>query len=231
MEKKLIAVVPLWDEEKESLWMLPGYLDAIRESGGIPVVLPLHIGAEDARALMDRFDGLVMTGGHDVDPAQYGEAKQDTCGPLCQARDALERELYLRAVQLDKPVLGICRGIQTINVYEGGALYQDLPTEHPSPVEHHGQPPYDQVIHQVSLQGELRALLGRDRLGVNSYHHQAIKNLGTELEVLALADDGIVEAVRHRHKRFVWAVQWHPEFSFRTDENSRRLFRAFVDAC
>ncbi len=231
MAKKLIAVVPLWDDEKKSLWMLPNYLDGIRESGGIPIVLPLHISPEDAVQIMACCDGLLMTGGHDVDPAMYGAEKKATCGALCEARDALERALYACAVRQDKAVLGICRGIQTINAFENGTLYQDLPTEHPSSVEHHGKPPYDQVIHHVTLTSQLQALLGTERLGVNSYHHQAIETLGADLEIMAQADDGIIEAVRHKHKRFVWGVQWHPEFSFWTDENSRKIFRAFVEAC
>ncbi len=231
MAKKLIAVVPLWDNEKKSLWMLPNYLDGIRESGGIPLVLPLHVSAGDAVQILDRCDGLLMTGGHDVDPALYGREKRETCGPLCKSRDVLEQALYRHAVERDMAVLGICRGIQTVNVFEGGTLYQDLPTERRSDVEHHGQPPYDQVIHEVTLGGQLAELLGISRIGVNSYHHQAVDCLGEALEVMALADDGVVEAVRRKGSRFVWAVQWHPEFSFRSDENSRKIFRAFVDAC
>lgn len=231
MAKKMIAVVPLWDEERNSLWMLPNYLDAIRDSGGIGVVLPLHVDPEDALQILDSCDGLLLTGGPDVSPELYGQQKRETCGQLCPARDTLEQVLYRRAVERDMAVLGICRGIQTINVLEGGSLYQDLPTEHPSEVEHHGQPPYDQVIHWVSLEGMLETLLETHQLGVNSYHHQAIRDLGENLEVLARADDGIIEAVRHQYRRFVWAVQWHPEFSFHSDENSRKLFRAFIENC
>lgn len=231
MKKKWIAVVPLWDEEKNSLWMLPNYLEGIRDSGGIPVILPLDVPAEDAVQILERCNGLLMTGGQDVSPAMYGEEKKSTCGELCPARDTLEQALYHRALELDKAVLGICRGIQMINVLEGGTLYQDLPTEHPSPVEHHGKPPYDQVVHQVNLCSQLEALLNIPRLGVNSYHHQGIKSLGKNLEKMAWSDDGVVEAVRRLDSRFVWAVQWHPEFSFRTDANSREIFRVFVDNC
>lgn len=231
MAKKQIGVVPLWDEEKNSLWLLPNYLDAIRESGGIPVILPLHVPPEDAVQVLAGCDGLLMTGGHDISPVLYGQEKKQTCGALCEARDKLEQALYRCAVERDMGVLGICRGIQMVNVLEGGTLYQDLPTEHPSDVEHHGKPPYDQVIHWVNLRPAFRELLGTERLGVNSYHHQAIRGLGENLEILAQAEDGVVEAVRRRNSRFIWAVQWHPEFSFWTDDSSRRLFRAFVDHC
>ncbi len=231
MAKKMIAVVPLWDDEKESIWMLPNYLDGIRESGGIPVILPLHSRPEDALQILELCQGLLMTGGHDVDPAMYGQEKKPTCGKLCPARDALEQALYRRAVTDNKAVLGICRGLQSINVLEGGTLYQDLPTEAPGQVEHHAQPPYDQVAHTVRLESGLKELLGLEELGVNSYHHQGIDRLGPELESMAFSEDGLIEAIRHKKKRFVWATQWHPEFRFWVDENSRKIFQAFLDAC
>ncbi len=229
--KKLIAVTPQWDEKKNILCVNPRYLDAIRESGAIPVILPLHVSPEDAVQLLSRCHGLLMTGGHDVSPAMYGTRQSDACGTLCSARDTLEQAVYRYAVEQDLAVLGICRGIQTINVFEGGTLYQDIPTEFPGSVAYHGLPPYDQIFHSVRLESALRELLGTDRMVVNTFHHQAIKDLGAELEVMGRADDGIVEAVRHRQKRFVWAVQWHPERTFDSDENSRKIFKALIDAC
>ena len=131
---------------------------------------------------------------------------------------------------LDKPVLGICRGIQFLNAALGGSLYQDIPSQHPSAVEHHQSPPYDQPSHEVTLvQGSpLQTLLGQEELLVNSYHHQAVKRLADGLEVMAWSEDGLVEAVWKPDQRFLWAVQWHPEFSFRTEEASRRIFAAFA---
>ncbi len=233
MFKKIIAIVPLWDDEKQSVWMLPNYLNAIRDSGGIPMILPLHVSAEDALQLFNCCDGLLMTGGHDISPILYGEEKRPVCAITCEARDTLEKALYHQAIEQDKAVLGICRGIQLINALEGGTLYQDLPTEFGTAVEHHGNPPYDQIIHEVNMEehSPLYALLHTERLGVNSYHHQAIKILGADLKAMARADDGIIEAVCHTKKHFVWAVQWHPEFSFYADENSRKIFKAFVEAC
>lgn len=231
MKKKLIALSPLWDTDDNRIWMRTTYPDAIRDSGGIPVILPLHISAEDASQILDVCDGLVLTGGPDVHPSLFGEEIHEACGSICQARDTLEQALYRRALERDMPVLGICRGIQTINVFQGGTLYQDLPTEFPSEVSHSSERPYDRVIHYVNLSGPLRDLLGTERLGVNSIHHQAVKDLGADLEVMAVSDDQVVEALRHRRKRFIWGVQWHPEFSFQADENSRKIVKAFVDAC
>ena len=133
----------------------------------------------------------------------------------------------------DKPVLGICRGIQFLNVHLGGTLYQDLPAEHPSAANHHQTPPYDAPVHSVTLTAgsPLWALLGKDTLAVNSLHHQAIKTLAPGLAAMAVSEDGLTEAVCLPDKRFVWAVQWHPEFSFRVNEDSRKIFKAFVGAC
>lgn len=233
MKKPLIGVLPLYDEERESLWMLPGYFDGIRAAGGIPVMLPLEAEKEAIRQLVGLCGGLLFTGGHDVDPALYGAERQTVCGPSCPARDRLEREAFSLAWEQDLPVLGICRGIQLINVLLGGTLYQDLPAEHPGGVEHHMAPPYDRACHSVELSagGPLAALLGRERLEVNSYHHQAVRDLAPALRPMAKAPDDLVEAVWAPEKRFVWAVQWHPEFSFRTDAASLRLFEAFVEHC
>ncbi len=233
MSKKIIAVVPLWDDEKESIWMLPGYMNGIKEAGAIPVILPLSSSAEDVLKVFEMCDGLLMTGGQDVSPSLYKEQSRMNCGAPCAERDLLESALYAKALEQDKPVLGICRGIQLINVLQGGTLYQDLPSEYESSIEHHMEPPYTRVAHNVSIkkQTPLFELLLTETLGVNSYHHQAVKNLGADLEVMAVSEDGLVEAVRHAGRRFVWAFQWHPELDFHVNPNSRKIFDAFINAC
>ena len=144
----------------------------------------------------------------------------------------MERKLFPLALETGKPMLGICRGIQLFNVMLGGSLYQDIPTECPSDVEHHETPPYDKVAHPVTVeQGTpLYQAVGVTQMGVNSYHHQGIKALGKGLRVAAKAPDGMVEAVYLPDHPFALAVQWHPEFSRLSDENSRRIFEAFVKA-
>ena len=144
----------------------------------------------------------------------------------------MEPKLLRRALDADKPVFGICRGIQLLNACLGGTLYQDLPTERESAVDHHMTPPYDRAVHEVTILADtpLAALLGTMRLGVNSYHHQAVKTLAPVLRPMALADDGLVEAAYLPGKRFCMAVQWHPEFSYKTDADSRALLAAFVRA-
>lgn len=196
MRRPMIGLVPLTDRERESYWMLPGYMQGIENAGGLPVMLPLT---------MDR--ALIR-----------------------QITEEMERELFSLVYKKDKPVLGICRGIQLINVLMGGTLYQDLPTEHISDTVHHQKPPYDVPCHEVTfLDGSpLHKLLGKDVLNVNSYHHQAVRDLAEGLEQMAISEDGLTEAVRACGKQFIWAVQWHPEFSFQKDEDNRKIFREFV---
>ena len=227
----VVGVTPLWDEEKQSLWMLPGYLDGLRQAGCLPMILPLTKEPEEIDQMLSMVDGILLTGGQDVSPELYGETPAGT-GEICEMRDTMERLLLKKAMLLDKPVLGICRGIQFINAALGGSLYQDIPSQHPSAVEHHQSPPYDKPSHEVALvqDSPLWCLLGQEKLRVNSYHHQAVKQLADGLEVMARSDDDLVEAIWKPDQRFLWAVQWHPEFSFRTEEASRRIFAAFARA-
>ena len=228
--KPLVGVMPLWDDEKDSLWMLPGYLEGLQEAGATPVILSLTEDREEIEHLVDICDGILLTGGHDVDPSVYGEEALNGTVLCCKARDNMERLVLEDAMQKDKPILGICRGIQLINALLGGTLYQDLPTQHPSDIDHHQTPPYDVPVHDVFIKKDspLYDCLGSDRISVNSYHHQAVKDVAPCLEVMAESEDGIVEALYKPSYSFLWAVQWHPEFSYKKDGNSRKIFKAFV---
>ncbi len=230
--KPIIGVMPLWDDEKESIWMLPGYMDGIQGAGGIPVMLPFSLDEEELEEITGVCDAFLFTGGHDVSPALYHEKPLEGLVSSCEKRDELELAVLKKAIEKDMPVLGICRGIQFINAALGGTLYQDLPLQHPSETEHHQKPPYDQPIHEVDvlMDTPLYECLGKKRLPVNSYHHQAVKKLSGELKAMAVSTDGLVEAVYKPDCRFLWAVQWHPEFSFRTDDSSRKILTAFVKA-
>ena len=233
MSKPLIGVMPLWDEGKKSIWMLPGYLEGIQEAGGTPVIFPLTEDREELEQLCSLCNGFLITGGQDVDPAIYGETPIPQMGEICTVLDQMERQVLEYAIKEDKAVLGICRGIQYLNAMLGGSLYQDLNVQHPSKTEHHMEPPYDRVIHQVQIIDgtPLHRLLQLTELGVNSYHHQAVKTLAPSLTVMAESEDGLVEAVYMPEKSYVWAVQWHPELSYQTDKYSRKIFESFVAAC
>ncbi|MCC8107464.1 MAG: gamma-glutamyl-gamma-aminobutyrate hydrolase family protein [Planctomycetes bacterium] len=233
MIKPVIGVVPLWDDEKDSLWMLPGYVDGVTAAGGLPVILPLTTDDDDLSFFADSHDGFLFTGGHDVSPRLYGETALPRCGPACDARDAMEKRLFFDAIGRDKPVFGICRGIQAINVFLGGTLYQDLPSQLNGSVAvgHKQSPPYDRPCHPVAIAASpLRAIAGADEILVNSYHHQGIKKLAPGLDVMATSADGLVEAVFMPGARFMWAVQWHPEFAL-DDPVSAGLFQSFIAAC
>ena len=233
MSKPLIGVMPLWDEGKKSIWMLPGYLEGIQEAGGTPVIFPLTEDREELEQLCSLCNGFLITGGQDVDPAIYGETPIPQMGEICTVLDQMERQVLEYVIKEDKAVLGICRGIQYLNAMLGGSLYQDLNVQHPSKTEHHMEPPYDRVIHQVQIIDgtPLHQLLQVTELGVNSYHHQAVKTLAPSLTVMAESEDGLVEAVYMPEKTYVWAVQWHPELSYQTDKYSRKIFESFVAAC
>ncbi len=233
MDKKpVVGVMPLWDDEKDSMWMLPGYFDGISEAGGIPIMFPLSTDKEGLGQLAEMCDGFLFTGGHDVSPYLYNEKAMEGIVSCCKKRDEMETIVLDMALGVDKPVLGICRGIQFINVALGGTLFQDLPSQHPSDIGHHQSPPYDMPAHAVKVDeaSPLFGCLKTKQLNVNSYHHQAIKDVSPHLAVMAYSPDGLAEAVYMPGHRFLWAVQWHPEFSYLSDVNSQRIFKAFVDA-
>ena len=224
----IIGVTPLWDAERKSVWMLPEYLEGVKAAGGVPVVLPIEMSEADADRIVETCNGFLFTGGQDVAPELYGT--KDTTGTIVSSaeRDKLETLLLTKALQADKPILGICRGLQFINAFLGGTLWQDLPSQHPSDIVHRQGKPYDVPTHKVLLSGDLRTLLGKDTLEVNTLHHQAIKDLGKDLIPMAESPDGLIEAVKMVGKRFVCAVQWHPEYMFKTNADSLRVFSWFV---
>ena len=212
--------------------MLPGYMNGIEAAGGAPIMLPLTDSEEVIKRAAELCDGLLLTGGQDVSPDVYDRERLSCCGELCPARDREEALLLDLFLKNDLPVLGICRGIQFLNAHLGGTLYQDLKTQYGDTVEHRMSPPYDRSIHTVSLvKGTpLHSLLGTDEISVNSYHHQAVKRLAKPLCESALSCDGLIEGVFMPDKKFVWAIQWHPEFSYKKDDPSIKILKAFVDA-
>ncbi|MGE5677054.1 MAG: gamma-glutamyl-gamma-aminobutyrate hydrolase family protein [Pseudomonadota bacterium] len=235
MKRPIIGVLPLYDEKLESFWMVPGYMGGIEAAGGIPVMLPMTADAGVVEQLAEAFDGFLFTGGPDVNPQIYGEKMETYCGKPCNERDTLEGMLFRRVLELDKPMLGICRGLQLFNALLGGTLYQDIPTQlQPGKqIIHTMKPPYEKPVHKVSIEKDspLNKILGFEEIAVNSYHHQGIKQLSGRLVAAAQAEDGLIEAVYMPDRSLVMAVQWHPEFMYKSDENSLRLFKGFVKAC
>lgn len=231
--RKIIGLIPLYDDERTSYWMLPGYMKMIEDLGGFPVMLPLTTDQKELSQVLSICDGIIFTGGQDIEPALYHTRKSDECGPCCKERDKMEAYLFERAMFQDKPVLGICRGIQLMNVMLGGTLYQDLKKEHPSMVEHLMKALYDRPIHIVNVieHTMLADLIGVGYYPVNSYHHQAIRDIAQTAEVMAVSEDGLIEAISVPGQRFAVGVQWHPELIYTKDEKSKKLIQAFIGAC
>ena len=234
-KRPLIGVLPLFDAERNSIWMLPGYMDAIEEAGGIPMILPLTDDREVLNTMLDIYDGFLFTGGQDVDPRVYGKEILSFCGEICPVRDRMETYLIERIIEADKPLLGICRGLQILNAALGGTLYQDIErqAERILDIQHKQCFSTEESVHSVTLQRDsfLYECLGQEKINVNSLHHQAIKRLAPSLTAFAISYDGLVEGVQMEQASFIAAVQWHPELNFRKDENSRKLFRYFIEKC
>ncbi len=211
------------------------YLDALTAAGALAFVLPPSTPADQVPALVERVDGVLFSGGGDLDPATYGGQPHPQVYEVNPARDALELTLAREVVRQRKPFLGICRGIQVLNVALGGTLYEDLADQKPHALVHRRDPRSERTLlaHQVALAPESRlaAILGTTHLPVNSLHHQGIRRLAPGLQAVAHAPDGLIEAVEVPHHPFGLAVQWHPEWLYDTDQRMAALFQAFVAAC
>lgn len=210
------------------------YVRTLEQLGALPVMIPLHMSEETLRGIFERLDGLLLPGGEDIDPSNYGEDRHAQLGPTDKERDRTELQLTRWALDAGMPVFGVCRGVQVLNVACGGSLYQDLLSQRPDFGKHDYFPPRFErfrISHQVEIEEE--SLLG-STLGaiheVNSMHHQGVNRVGVGLRVVARADDGLAEALEAPGLPFVLGVQWHPEELAKTDHHSASLFFDFVRA-
>lgn len=212
------------------------YLDALVRAGAAPVLLPLlPEQPEVMRALYERLDGLLLPGGVDIEPSNFGEPRHELLRRTDPPRDAVELQLARWALADGMPVLGLCRGLQILNIAAGGTLFQDLQAQRFGSQKHDFEPPEhtrDFLAHDVELVmgSRLHALVGAASAPVNSMHHQGIQRLGAGLAATAHAPDGLIEAIEGEGNAFTVAVQWHPESLEPNDEVSRALFREFVAA-
>lgn len=221
------------DKTPERAYVNSAYLHAVQQAGGVPVALPPQLSAASMRRLTENLQGLLLTGGGDMDPARFGEAPHATLYDVSPARDTLEISALQLALDRGLPVLAVCRGLQVLNVALGGSLYQDVGTDPGTQMPHSQKEPRDQPTHKVRVTPgcRLAATLGTEELEVNSMHHQAIKRLGRGLTAVAWAPDQLVEgAEMDDPSRFVLGVQWHPEELVGHSEPARRLFAALVAA-
>jgi putative glutamine amidotransferase len=209
------------------------YIRAIEELGGIPLILPLVADPSARRRLLDGVEGLLITGsGPDLPPRLYGERQRYRFPLVSDRRADFELELVLQASKRDLPLLGICGGMQTVNVACGGSLYQDIPAQVPGALDHRQKSKAIHVAHPVSVTPKslLNKVVATKTLMVNSSHHQSVKTVAPSLKTSAIAPDGIIEAIESPRHRFLLAIQWHPEFLFERHASHRRLFEALLRA-
>jgi len=213
------------------------YFTALTLAGGAPFMVPLLPGNEDVlRSIYERTDGVFLAGGVDVDPNSYREDKLDVCGRTDPDRDAVELAFTRWAIEDGKPLFGVCRGMQVINVATGGSLLQDVEAQHERAIKHDYFPTQgherDHLAHEASvkLDSVIGRIFGSERIMVNSMHHQGVKKLGTGLNPTVIAPDGLIEGVEGSESGFLVGVQWHPEMLIEKDAGTRRLFEAFVEA-
>ena len=213
------------------------YFLAATRVGAVPWMIPLlDDDIHTLREIYERLDGILLPGGVDISPREYGEEVRPECGNLDPARDRVELQLVRWAIEDRKPVLGLCRGLQIINVASGGSLWQDLASQNAAFAKHDYFPTAgferDHLAHDVQLvEGtRLAQLMEASSVPVNSMHHQGVKALGRELVVSAIAPDGLIEAVEGSDDGFLVGVQWHPEVFEMADPHTRHLFGSFIRA-
>ncbi len=217
----------------EQTWQLlaEDYLDSIENAGAIPIILPITLDLDSAKQLWNKLDGILISGGADVNPMIYGDRIGKECGFIDNKRDNYEIELVKYCVSNNKPLLGVCRGLQILNSVLGGTIHQDLIKDGYS---HHSIDLClrNEGVHEVEIlkNTPLYNIFGENKICVNSFHHQGINKLANCLEKMAVGGDGLVESVYLPNKKFIMAVQWHPEMMF-DDCKQKKLIDAFVKAC
>ena len=230
---KLIGVTPSTDENPSRIQINEDYMNAVLRAGALPVLLPLTGDEHTLDEMLRRVDGLVLTGGADVEPRCYGEERLPLCGETSPRRDEMEFLLCRKALAANLPILGICRGHEVLNCALGGTLYQDIAAQYGDALKH---PCYDMPkdqVHEVrAVEGTmLHRITGLTAMRVNSRHHQAVKKAGEGLVINAYASDGLIEGTELPGRRFVLSVQWHPESLSDYRKEAQDLFDALVRAC
>jgi putative glutamine amidotransferase len=209
------------------------YVQAIEAAGGLPLILPITDRKKGITRLLDLVDGLLLTGsGPDLDPKLYNEAKRYRFKVMSRERTGFELALAKQAWERELPTLGICGGMQLLNVAAGGSLYQDLPAQLKTLIKHQQQAAATESSHWVNVEPgtRLREITRSPKIRVNSSHHQGVKSVPADLMINARATDGVIEGIEAPDHPFLVGVQWHPEFLYTTDPVSRKLFTTLLAA-
>ncbi|OEH84936.1 hypothetical protein BHU72_07020 [Desulfuribacillus stibiiarsenatis] len=208
------------------------YSEAVIKAGGIPVLLPLTF-QDLCDEWLDSVDGLLLSGGEDVDPNRFGQHPIPKQGKITPDRDVLELSIIPKAIEKKIPIFAICRGIQVLNIACGGTLYQDINSQIPGTIKHSQNAPRWFGTHYIDIadNSKLHKIVQTSSMKVNSYHHQSIHTLGDGLEIVAHSSDGVIEAVEGTENLYILGVQWHPEGMWERDSLQFELFTAFIREC
>jgi putative glutamine amidotransferase len=223
------------DPGGEKQYLHRQYMDAIAASGGVPLMIPLLEPASSVKSLAERMDGLFLTGSKsDLDPSLYGAERLAACGPVQPLRDKADFFLLENAAGRGIPILAVCYGAQSLNVFFGGSLIQDIPASKDASVRHQNPETGGRPSHKIEIASGsiLESMAGGGSAMVNSTHHQAVDRPGRGLEPVAHAPDGVIESVFCENRSsWILGVQWHPESSFESDDFSRKIFECFLARC
>ena len=209
------------------------YVDSVVRAGGVPFVMPICEDENIIKKMIENVDGVIMTGGVDIHPFRFNEEPNPKIGEISKERDDFDFLIMKHAFEKNKPIFGICRGIQLINVFFGGTLIQDINSQKNTNILHSQTAPRDIATHKIKIKKDsvIFDIFGKSA-EVNSFHHQAIGKLSKDFKITSAANDGIIESIEFKKKdRFILGVQWHPECMTEKDEKMQNIFSMFVDIC
>jgi len=232
--RPLIGITPAYEYDEEKIYLNNNYVESINRAGGLPMILPLTEDCEVISQIAKTCYGLLVSGGPDMDAMYYNEGNMHCNGNISPLRDAMELALVREVFKLKKPIFGICRGIQVLNVAMGGTLYQDIPSQikNSDVLKHSQAAPRWYPTHEISIVGNSNvwSSFNCNTIRVNSFHHQAVKNVAPGFKVTSAASDGVIESIEFDGDIFVMGVQWHPEHMWKKDPIYLRIFELFVEA-
>ncbi|WP_354142268.1 gamma-glutamyl-gamma-aminobutyrate hydrolase family protein [Bradyrhizobium sp. RT11b] len=228
-----MGIVSNFDTNRHLYTCRPTYAAAVEAAGGVPIIVPYLESEASLDGLLDTCDGILLSGGGDLHPRYYGEELTSEIGPIIAERDEFEAALAQRILSEQVPTLGICRGMQWLGVAAGGSLIGHIPSAKPGANDHCQEQRLEQPVHDVVIENGslLSRILGCTRLGVNTWHHQAVAKVPSGFRCAAHSPDGVIEAIESETAPFIVGVQWHPESLFFASPENANIFRAFVGAC